>query len=252
MIKFFRKIRQELLTENKFSKYLLYAVGEITLVVIGILIALQINNSNELSKQNKLMETYQNSLIVELKSDLEKIKKEDSITNAYRTRNLEYLNYYRKQNRDITILNKKMDSIKLMFISKLTSSTYTIDDLISTGNLSLFNKEKKEAILKVKNVLDFYGQAYAEEMQKWNLSTIEFQNAIDLTKFMGSIFAGINSEDDKLEDWRYDSESEQFRLFGNQAHTTLRTCNFQIALLKEIKIKSENLLTILENDKTNK
>ena len=47
MIKFFRKIRQRLLTENKFSKYLLYAFGEILLVVIGILIALQINNWNE-------------------------------------------------------------------------------------------------------------------------------------------------------------------------------------------------------------
>ena len=50
MIKFFRKIRQRLLTENKFSKYLLYAIGEIVLVVIGILIALQINNWNEWSK----------------------------------------------------------------------------------------------------------------------------------------------------------------------------------------------------------
>ena len=46
MIKFFRKIRQKLLTENKFSKYLIYAIGEIILVVIGILIALQINNWN--------------------------------------------------------------------------------------------------------------------------------------------------------------------------------------------------------------
>ena len=47
MIKFFRRIRQRLLTENKFSKYLLYAIGEIVLVVIGILIALSINNWNE-------------------------------------------------------------------------------------------------------------------------------------------------------------------------------------------------------------
>ena len=47
MIKFFRKIRQRLLTESKFSKYLLYAIGEIILVVIGILIALGISNWNE-------------------------------------------------------------------------------------------------------------------------------------------------------------------------------------------------------------
>ncbi len=50
MIKFFRKIRQQLLTENKINKYILYAIGEIVLVVIGILIALSINNWNETKK----------------------------------------------------------------------------------------------------------------------------------------------------------------------------------------------------------
>ena len=50
MIKFFRKIRQKMLTENNFTKYVLYAVGEIVLVVIGILIALSINNWNEKQK----------------------------------------------------------------------------------------------------------------------------------------------------------------------------------------------------------
>jgi len=53
MIKFFRKIRQQLLTENKFSRYLLYAIGEIILVVIGILIALQLNNYNDYRKQRE-------------------------------------------------------------------------------------------------------------------------------------------------------------------------------------------------------
>ena len=50
MLRFFRKIRQQLLSENSFSKYLLYAAGEILLVVIGILIAMQINNWNETRK----------------------------------------------------------------------------------------------------------------------------------------------------------------------------------------------------------
>ena len=53
MIKFFNKIRKKLLSENKFSKYLIYAIGEIVLVVIGILIALQINNWNEHKKLKK-------------------------------------------------------------------------------------------------------------------------------------------------------------------------------------------------------
>jgi hypothetical protein len=47
MIKLFRKIRQNMIKENKASKYLLYAIGEIFLVVIGILIALQINTWNQ-------------------------------------------------------------------------------------------------------------------------------------------------------------------------------------------------------------
>lgn len=50
MLHFFRQIRQKILTENRFSKYLLYAVGEIILVVIGILIAIQVDRWNETRK----------------------------------------------------------------------------------------------------------------------------------------------------------------------------------------------------------
>ena len=77
MIKFFRQIRQRLLTENppagregKFSKYLLYAIGEIILVVIGILIALQINNWNELRKTHLQDLEFLNNLKVELSVDI--------------------------------------------------------------------------------------------------------------------------------------------------------------------------------------
>jgi len=65
MVKIFRKIRQRLLSENKFSRYLLYAIGEIFLVVIGILIALQINNWNESKKNQKIELRY----LKELKSE---------------------------------------------------------------------------------------------------------------------------------------------------------------------------------------
>jgi len=67
MLKFFRKIRQHLLTESKFGKYMLYAMGEIVLVVIGILIALQINNWNDARK----LEDRELVLLEELKLNLE-------------------------------------------------------------------------------------------------------------------------------------------------------------------------------------
>ena len=74
MIKFFRRIRQKLLQENRFSKYLLYAIGEIILVVIGILIALQINNWNEEQKLEKIEKQILKELETSLKSDLNDIK----------------------------------------------------------------------------------------------------------------------------------------------------------------------------------
>ncbi|WP_445383637.1 DUF6090 family protein [Robiginitalea sp. IMCC43444] len=67
MIRFFSKLRQRLLTDNKVSKYLLYAIGEILLVVIGILIALQIDNWNEdrkkAGKERKLLQQIEQDLM---------------------------------------------------------------------------------------------------------------------------------------------------------------------------------------------
>lgn len=73
MIKFFRKIRQKMLTENKFSKYLIYAIGEIILVVIGILIALSINNWNEERKYRNL----EIVTLIEIQKGLKQAKKEN-------------------------------------------------------------------------------------------------------------------------------------------------------------------------------
>lgn len=71
MIKFFRSIRKTLLNEGKTSKYFKYAIGEILLVVIGILIALQINNWNEKRKQTELGYQYLTEMRYELQDDVE-------------------------------------------------------------------------------------------------------------------------------------------------------------------------------------
>tara|TARA_R110002074_G_scaffold367649_1_gene541744 strand:+ start:142 stop:900 length:759 start_codon:yes stop_codon:yes gene_type:complete len=74
MIKFFRKIRQNLLLKNKTGKYLKYAIGEIVLVVIGILIAIQINNWNELRKIRNTEVEILHNLKTELEFNLEGLK----------------------------------------------------------------------------------------------------------------------------------------------------------------------------------
>ncbi|MCL6257662.1 DUF6090 family protein [Aquiflexum sp. TKW24L] len=69
MISIFRKIRQKLLQQNRITQYLAYAIGEIFLVVIGILIALQINNANEAHKARQSERVVLNNLIQDLRAD---------------------------------------------------------------------------------------------------------------------------------------------------------------------------------------
>ena len=73
MIKFFRNIRQNMIKENKVSKYLIYALGEIVLVVIGILIALQINISQQKRMDSKKLNTYLTLLLEDLEKDKERL-----------------------------------------------------------------------------------------------------------------------------------------------------------------------------------
>ena len=68
MLKFFRKIRKNLINQNRFSKYLIYAIGEIILVVIGILIALSINNWNE-GRKSRVVEL---KVLKQIEADLKK------------------------------------------------------------------------------------------------------------------------------------------------------------------------------------
>ena len=73
MTPFFRRIRHKLANDNQFLKYSRYAIGEIILVVIGILIALQINNWNEERQLKKSVDVYLNRLVEDLNNDIENL-----------------------------------------------------------------------------------------------------------------------------------------------------------------------------------
>ncbi|OIQ27564.1 MAG: hypothetical protein BM564_12385 [Bacteroidetes bacterium MedPE-SWsnd-G2] len=99
MFKLFNALRFQFLSKNKISKYLLYALGEIILVVIGILIALNINNANQL----KLQKEKEVKLLTELKYDLE-------ITLEELKRDIQYLNI--QIERGETLISVFIDSTK--------------------------------------------------------------------------------------------------------------------------------------------
>ena len=75
MLRFFRKMRKALIYDSRFGRYFFYAIGEIVLVVIGILIALSINNWNENNKLIKLEKNLLEEVKIGLESDLERISK---------------------------------------------------------------------------------------------------------------------------------------------------------------------------------
>jgi hypothetical protein len=237
-----------MLTENKVSKYFLYAIGEIVLVVIGILIALQINNANEVSKQNRLVATYKKNLITELKVDLKNIQRLDSMVTIQRKIRVNYMLYSKKKSINIDTLIQKMDSAKTNGVYQYNRVTYTIDDIISTGKLSLFSKEKKEAILKLKDVQDYYDIAKIQEQEYFTSSNLEFERTIDLASFLASFYMRQSIEDKERENWIYNIKSEQYRLFGNKTLAAIINFNFQLGLNMGLREQSENLLNILEND----
>ena len=119
MIKFFRRIRQRLLTENKFSKYLLYAIGEIILVVIGILIALQINNWNEERKEfNK-----SKALLEEFKRDLARDTMESNYVTGRLARRIKIESWALNI---ISYDTRHLDSLKLVFLGPYYQQPMTI------------------------------------------------------------------------------------------------------------------------------
>ena len=83
MIKFFRKIRQNMISERKISRYLIYAIGEILLVVIGILLALQINNGNENRKGHIKSKKYLAEILKDLAADTSTIKRSIHFTSEF-------------------------------------------------------------------------------------------------------------------------------------------------------------------------
>ena len=186
MIKLFRTIRQKLLSENKFSKYLLYGVGEIILVVIGILIALQVNNWNEKRKLNLESENIYAALGSEFKNNKIVLKERiDFLVEA--NKNVEIiLSCFNKKEASFKSIN--MDSI---FLQSLNYGNYnpansTIQELISSGKLNLIKDEALKQnlfnwlqILKDTNE-DFKNQDLQHQTQlaEYLLKSISFKNMV--------------------------------------------------------------------------
>ncbi|EAZ79294.1 DUF6090 family protein [Algoriphagus machipongonensis] len=179
MIKFFRKIRQNLLSEGKTGKYLKYAIGEIILVVIGILMAVQINNWNENRKNNIIKQSLLENLIVDLKKDIENLEALNNVNT-----NAEKEGFYLASFLDNTL--NEVDTLRLAnsiifcgYIPNKSIISSTYNDLINSNNIHLFND------VKLKRLLDDYyvPNLWSERMNARILKTVWYDYRDEMSKF---------------------------------------------------------------------
>jgi len=209
MIKFFRKIRYDLMEKNKTGKYLKYAIGEIALVVIGILIAISINNWNTNLINNDLEKFYIQGIIDDIATDLVKLNNNISLDSQKVVSGNYLLNHFKNP-----ILKK--DSIILFHFSRLLPGTYyqqnsiVFEDIKFSGRLyiissnSLRNKIQRYYShgLQITDVLEANSN-YALELFGSHIYSDEFDMNSILNEF-GSSYANsermieVNSFDSQL------------------------------------------------------
>ena len=250
MIKFFRKIRQQLLTENKFSKYLLYAIGEILLVVIGILIALSINNWNQEQKQEAQEINFLKSLQTDLSNDLEYFNKEIERTSSAAKDQKNFISkIYEKQE---TIENVRALFTLLDLDTKhLTIQNPTYLELISSGNLNIFRNEK----LKL-SLINYYriSEELGKRINEYNLVSVEYMLDMDRTARNNIKFwAPDVFNDPKMfisGEWNYinDPSSAEFLAIQNVAYIYADRNSKHLKYFVTLKSKSSELISQINMD----
>lgn len=170
MIHFFRQIRQGLLSENRIKKYLLYALGEITLVMIGILLAMQVDNWNENRNLAKKEITNLKELQKNLKSDLENqlIPGSEYYQRSMDAYNILQSNFYAASQ------SIPEDSIRVLFYAmvipwKLAFNTVTFDKLSAMGIDLISNDSIRE------NISQLYGYKYRIIKDYHDVTVTEFR-----------------------------------------------------------------------------
>lgn len=160
----FRKLRKNLLKENNFSSYFLYAIGEILLLIIGVLIALQINNWNEMRKLRKLEVSTITNLIEEIEFNNNTLKEVNEYDSIGIDRNKELIEILKTS-------NKKHDkSINKYFSTMLMGRTFisrkSVYENLKTNNFNVIKSDSIRTRLSfVYDALYFYLDGNQNEMK---------------------------------------------------------------------------------------
>ena len=237
MIKFFRKIRQKLLSENKFSKYLIYAIGEIVLVVVGILIALAINNWNEQKKNDEAESEYYCRILQDLELDKQKINEIiATYDNRIRVSKEILLELDSGKNDKNFLLNKFLIAFRgEAFVPR----NVTFQDMVSSGNIRLIkDSEIKNSLIQFYSELEnkvSHLQQNSDENSKQAFSLINSSIEFGISEFnYVNILLGNEIIQTLPElDWSKDRNSKYYK-------------DFQLMLVFNITMSDRNKQVINE------
>ncbi|MDC6350071.1 DUF6090 family protein [Zeaxanthinibacter sp. PT1] len=248
MIKFFRKIRQKNLTENKLGKYLTYAIGEIVLVVIGILIALSINNWNENRKNSIEEKAILQNLIENL--NLSKIQSEQLISeeNQLKQNLIQILGV----NSNDTRVNTKIisDSIFKNAVWDLQSDMPTFNaynNLKSTNKLSLIkNKNINEKFTELEFRQNKLNDILEDRLSVHQIRIDDIlEKEINFIPLVKSNIPTINIENESINNYLQVLEIKRIRnLLGMKLSFTQDVIDFRKNLDTEIK----DLIILIEKE----
>ncbi len=146
MIPFFRKIRKKMADDNKPLKYMRYAIGEIVLVVIGILIALSINNWNQERKTKLKSQAYISEIVNDLAMDTLNVNSLINKANDYKSEVMNYLSYFDEGNVPIEKLIDSSKNIRALYL-RYVPVNHTFLDMQSSGNSNLLNRAQRNALI---------------------------------------------------------------------------------------------------------
>jgi len=183
VFRFFRTLRQRLLIENRFNKYLLYAIGEIALVMVGILLALQVNNWNEERKQRQVENKYFFNLKNDLHADLERLEAMMALagTKVQAAKRLK-----RKADRDSvgSLYDFSGDMLALIFVDEFRPNDNTYEEMKSSGNFStLRNDDLKLKLMDLKKTYVGIDDAQKHMRNDYDMFLEDFEKYIDWGKY---------------------------------------------------------------------
>ena len=222
MIKFFRHIRRKLLGEGKLGKYLKYAIGEIVLVVIGILIALQINNWNIKKTEQTKIKEYAQSLIQDLEEDISmsNMRLLQTIRIANRIDSLSHLSKNNKIE-DISNLDFVCLSWNLLYMP-YSWNRVTLEQLKSSGSLQYI---KDVTLIKKIGEYDAFTQHLDEDYLNDKAKT---EDAIELlNKVTNNNYSNIDGFRNNVLFKTNDLKYEEFSYFLEPEYLKAKSYNLK-------------------------